>query len=401
MSQKDTFPEYTNGRNSFLKHLILKNCVYDKPFTLADLSKEYDTSIPTASRIVADLIEDGFMKETGKMESSSGRKPSVYGLNPEAGYFVGVDVKSDHIIVAVTNFMGELCFYNKKIDFILENTVPSCELMCEVILDYLKTAKVNLAKVRSYGFNFTGRVNYHSGYCFSYFISEERPISKILQNKLDSPVYVENDSRAMAYAEYMLSDGSGKTFLVFNVSWGLGLGMILDGKLIYGRSGFAGEIGHFPMYDNKIICRCGKIGCFETEASGAALHRIVLEEMTNGQPSLLSKKFNSKEDITLDDILDAVDSEDTVAIDAVERVGKSLGRAIAGMINLFNPDVIVIGGTLARAQKYLMGPIKSNVNKLALGIVSNDTSIVVTRIGEKAGAIGASLVARDRMLGIL
>ena len=262
-------------------------------------------------------------------------------------------------------------------------------------------AKVNLAKIRSYGFNFTGRVNYNSGYCFSYFISEDKPISQILQNKLDCPVYVENDSRAMAYAEYMLSDGSEKTFLVFNVSWGLGLGMILEGKLVYGRSGFSGEIGHFPMYDNKIICRCGKIGCLETEASGAALHRIVLEEMANGQPSLLSKKFNANEEITLENILDAVDSEDTVAIDAVERVGKSLGRAIAGMINLFNPGVIVIGGTLARAQKYLMGPIKGNVNKLALGIVSNDTSIVVTRIGEKAGAIGASLVARDRMLGIL
>ena len=398
---KDSFLNHFNGRNSFLKHLILENCVYDKRFTLADLSREYDTSIPTASRIVTELINDGYVKEVGKMESTSGRKPVIYGLNPDAGNFVGVDVKKDHLSVAVTNFMGEMIFCKENIRFTLAATEDSCRRMCTAVQNCLKASNVDLSKIRSYGFIFSGRVNCTSGYCFSYFISDDKPIAGILEKELGLPVYVENDSRAIAYAEYMSSESPEKTFLVFNVSWGLGLGMIIDGKLGYGRSGFSGEIGHFPLFDNKRICRCGKIGCLETEASGSALHRIVLEEMAAGQPSILSKKFKSGGDISLNDILDAADAEDTLVIESIERVGKALGRAIAGMINLFNPGVIVIAGSLARAHKYLMNPIKSSVNKLALAIVSSDTSIMVTRLGEKAGSIGASYIAKVKMLGII
>lgn len=399
--EKESFLDHFNGKNSFLKHLILENCVYDKQFTLADLSREYDTSVPTASRIVADLIDTGFIKEIGKMESTSGRKPVIYGLNPEAGDFVGVDVKQNFLNVVVTNFMGEQSFYRENISFTLTNTEESCRSMCETVRSCLKEAGQDFSKIRSYGFIFSGRVNCHSGYCFSYFISEDKPIASILEKELGVPVYIENDSRAIAYAEYMTSDSSEKTFLVFNVSWGLGLGMIIDGKLGYGRSGFSGEIGHFPIFDNKRICRCGKIGCLETEASGSALHRIVLEEMASGQPSLLSRKYKAGEEITLNDILDAADAEDTVVIEAIEKVGKALGQAISGMINLFNPGVIVIAGTLARASKYLMTPIRGAVNKLALAIVSSDTAITVTRLGEKAGAIGASYIAKVRMLGIV
>lgn len=398
---KDSFLNHFNGRNSFLKHLILENCVYDKRFTLADLSREYDTSIPTASRIVTELINDGYVKEVGKMESTSGRKPVIYGLNPDAGNFVGVDVKKDYLSVAVTNFMGEMIFCKENIRFTLAATEDSCRRMCTAVQNCLKASNVDLSKIRSYGFIFSGRVNCTSGYCFSYFISDDKPIAGILEKELGLPVYVENDSRAIAYAEYMSSESPEKTFLVFNVSWGLGLGMIIDGKLGYGRSGFSGEIGHFPLFDNKRICRCGKIGCLETEASGSALHRIVLEEMAAGQPSILSKKFKSGGDISLNDILDAADAEDTLVIESIERVGKALGRAIAGMINLFNPGVIVIAGSLARAHKYLMNPIKSSVNKLALAIVSSDTSIMVTRLGEKAGSIGASYIAKVKMLGII
>lgn len=398
---KSFFLNHFNGKNSFLKHLILENCIYDKRFTLAELSREYDTSIPTASRIVADLIEDGFVMEVGKLESASGRKPIIYGLNPEAGDFVGVDVKQDCLSIAVTNFTGELSFFKEDIKFTLTNTEQSCRQMCSVVKDCLKSSDIELSKIRSYGFIFSGRVNCNSGYCFSYFISEDKPIASILEDELGMPVYVENDSRAIAYAEYMSSESPEKTFLVFNISWGLGLGMIIDGKLGYGRSGFSGEIGHFPMFDNRRICRCGKIGCLETEASGSALHRIVLEEMAAGQPSLLSKKFKSGVEITLNDILDAADAEDTVVIEAIERVGKALGQAIAGSINLFNPGVIVIAGSLSRAHKYLMTPIKGSVNKLALAMVSSDTSIIVTKLGDKAGAIGASYIAKVRMLGII
>lgn len=401
MTYKDSFLENINGRNSFLKRHILGTCVKDKQFILSDLNKEFDTSLPTASRIVADLIEDGYIKEIGKYESNGGRKPILYGPNPEAGYFVGVDVKRHHLSVAVTNFMGEILIFKERIEFALNNTEESCDQMCDEVMEFLKSTDLDLAKIRSFGFNFTGRVNYNTGYCFSYFISEDKPVSLLLENKLGYPVFVENDSRAMAYAEYMLSDNPDKTLLAFNVSWGLGMGMIIEGNLSYGHSGFSGEIGHFPLLDNKQICRCGKIGCLETGASGSALHRIIMEELAQGQPSILSKKYSAGEEITLNDILNVADSEDTLTIEAVEQVGRTLGRAIAGIINLFNPGTIVIGGSLSRVGKYLIPPIKGTVNKLALGIVSDDTTIIVTKLGQKAGAIGASYIAKGRLIGII
>jgi len=135
-----------------------------------------------------------------------------------------------------------------------------------------------------------------------------------------------------------------KTMLYVNASWGLGLGMVIDGKLFYGKSGFSGEYGHFPMFDNEVICRCGKRGCLETGASGSAVHRIFLERLGEGRISMLSDRFKNGEEITLEDILAAVLKEDVLAIEIMESVGHTLGKALAGLIRqerdqqIFAPD---------------------------------------------------------------
>ena len=192
-----------------------------------------------------------------------------------------------------------------------------------------------------------------------------------------------------------------KNMLFINVSWGLGMGMILDGKLYYGKSGYSGEIGHFPLLDNDIICQCGKVGCLETGASGLAVHRIFLEKLREGKASALSAKFNNGEEISLGDILDALAEEDVLAIEAVEEIGNTLGRAIAGLINIFNPELVVIGGRMSTAEEYLMLPIKSAINKHSLNIVSKDTVIKFSKLGKKAGPIGACMLSRSHLLGLL
>jgi Transcriptional regulator/sugar kinase len=210
---------------------------------------------------------------------------------------------------------------------------------------------------------------------------------------------VENDSHGMAYGEYMSGiAGDAGNILFLNVGWGLGMGMVLDGGMFYGKSGFSGEVGHFPMLDNNQRCRCGKIGCLETGASGFALHRLVMERIRQGQASSLTEKYNKGEDVSLDDILDAISKEDVVAIECIEEVGATLGRAVAGLINIFNPDMVIVGGRLSAAERYLMPPLKYAVNKYSLNLVNNDTIIKASRLKETAGAIGASLLAKSRML---
>lgn len=393
------FLEDITGHYATEKKVILAACEKSFGISISELAKLLDTSIPRISRIVNEMVEEGYLADIGKHESATGRKPSLYGLNPDAGYFVGADVDEDSFSLAVTDFPGKLVLFKEKIPYSLRNTDESVLGFCKTVEDTLNKFHIDKSKVRSYGVNLTGRVNHETGYSYSYFISEEKPVKTILEEGFGKTVSIENDSRAMAYGEYMSGiSGDAGTVLFLNVSRGLGMGMVVDGKLLVGKSGFAGEVGHFPLLDNNMICRCGKVGCLETGASGLALMRIFKERLKAGRPSLLSESFKAGADISIDDILETVKKEDVTAIECIEEIGATLGRAVAGLINVFNPDMVIIGGRLSAAEKYLIPPLKSAVNKYSLNLANNDTVIKVSILGNKAGAIGASLLSKSRLL---
>ena len=395
----ETLLNSINGRYAAEKKTILALCSSHESYSIQDLARELGTSIPKVTRIVAEMIQEGFLVDTGKMESATGRRPSLYGLNPAAGSFVGIDVNRDSLMVAVTNFSGRVTRMLEDIPFVLRNTEDSVADFCRCVQEKLSEAGVDKSLIRGYGVNLTGRVNHRTGYSYSYFLGEEKPIAQLLSAGFGHHVVVENDSRAMAYGEYMSSfPGSEGNILFLNVGWGLGMGMVMDGKLYYGKSGFSGEIGHFPLLDNNCVCQCGKVGCLETGASGSALHRIVLEKLSGGRSSLLSSLFKEGKEISLGNLLDAVEREDVLCIECVEQVGATLGRAVAGLINVFNPDMVVIGGRLSVTERYLMPPLRGAVNRLSLNLVNSDTLIKVSRLGKTAGAIGASLLSKNLLL---
>lgn len=400
----DTFLNLNNydGKNVALKKQILGLCITGGDYSIADLSKELNTSIPTITKLVTELIDEHFLCDKGKSGTSGGRRPSLYGLDSSAGYFAGTDVCRDHLSIAITDFKGELVCVEEEIPFIFEATDRSLDAMCGIVTDTIEKASINRENIRAYGFNLTGRVNRFSGYSFSFFLGEDKPISDILEQKLGATVFIENDSRAMAYGEYIGGVAKNeKDMLFINASWGLGMGMIIDGKLHYGKSGFSGEFGHFPLLNNNQICQCGKTGCLETGASGSALYRIFMEKLRSGRNSILSAKFEKGEDISLDDILEAITEEDMLAIECTEEIGTVLGRAIAGLINIFNPELVVIGGKLTVAKDYLMLPLKSAINKHSLNIVNKDTAIRFSQLGNRAGALGACLLSRSKLLGLV
>lgn len=391
-----------DGKNSSLKQRILGLCVNEGDYSLADLSRELGTSIPTITKLVGELIEEGFLEDMGKQGTSGGRRPSIYGLNPSAGYFVGIDVHRNDVSIAVTNFKGQVVDILDAMPFVVKNTEESFRTLCNEIKDHLAKTGIDADMVRAYGVNLSGRVNNETGFCFTYFISEDRPIGALLSEELNAPVFVENDSRAMTYGEYICGVANNeKNMLFLNVAWGLGMGMIIDGKLSYGKSGFSGEIGHFPFLNNDRICHCGKRGCLETGASGSALQRTFIEKLQEGRSSSLSEKFSRNEDISLDDILAAVDEEDVLAIETVEEIGTMLGMAIAGLINIFNPELVVIGGRVSEAKEYLLLPIKSAIQKHSLNIINQDTTIKFSKLGRKAGPVGACMLSRSKLLGLL
>ena len=198
-----TFLSNIDGKNAILKKQIIALCINEGDYSIADLSKELNTSIPTITKLVGELIEEGFLVDMGKQGTNGGRRPSIYGLNPSAGYFVGTEVRRRSISIAVTNFKGQLLEYQEEVPFTLMNSEASFKELCSYILDMLGKVDIAPEDVLAYGFNLSGRVNNETGYCFSYFIGEDRPIASFLEDELKRPVYVENDSRAMTYGEYI------------------------------------------------------------------------------------------------------------------------------------------------------------------------------------------------------
>ena len=345
------------------------------------------------------MCEDNYINDYGKLETSSGRHPSLYGLNPESGYFIGVDIKKFAINIGLINFKGDMVEIRMNISYKFENTQEALDELCALIRSFIKRTEINDKKIMNICINISGRVNPESGYSFSMFNFSERPLADILNEKIGYPVCIDNDTRAMTYGEHMQGCVKGEKDIIFvNISWGLGIGIIIDGKVYTGKSGFSGEFGHTNVFDNEIICHCGKKGCLETEASGSALHRILIERIQNGESSILSNRILSKDNVlTLDEIIASVNKEDLLCIEIVEEIGQKLGKQIAGLINIFNPELVIKGGTLSLTGDYITQPIKTAVRKYSLNLVNKDSAIMTSKLKDKAGIVGACMLARSRM----
>lgn len=391
-----------SNRSALLKKKIIHYYIANGDATIAELCKEMDLSIPTVTKLVGELLDDGYILDFGKQETNGGRKPNIYGLNPVSGYFVGVDVFRSKINIAAVDFKGDKLRVEENIPYSLENTPEALEMLCNLINDFIDRLSVPREKVLAVGVNISGRVNPVSGYSYSIFYFEEKPLSQILEERIKIKIYIENDTRAMMYGEYMQGVVKGeKNILFINMGWGLGLSIFINGELYYGKSGFSGEFGHFCFFDNEILCHCGKKGCIETEASGSALHRKLLERYREGSSTILAEKIEKKEKIKMADMIEAIQKEDVLCIEILEEMGEKLGRGIAGLMNIFNPELVVLGGTLSLTSEYISLPIKSAIRKYSLNLVSQDTEIKVSRLGERAGALGACLLSWSKMLGMI
>lgn len=387
------------SKNALMKKRIITHYIYNGSSTITDLSRELDLSVPTVTKFISEMCEDGYINDYGKLETAGGRHPSLYGLNPESGYFLGVDIKKFAVNIGLINFKGDMVELKMNIPYKFENTPEALEALCKLVSSFIKKSGINTEKILNVSFNISGRVNPESGYSFSQFNFSERPLAEILSERIGFPVCIDNDTRAMTYGEYLKGCVKGEKNIIFvNVSWGLGIGIIIDGKVYTGKSGFSGEFGHVKTYENEILCHCGKKGCLETEASGSALHRILLERIKAGENSILSDRASANDNpLTLDEIIAAVNKEDLLCIEIVEEIGQKLGKQIAGLINLFNPELVIIGGTLSLTGDYITQPIKTAVRKYSLNLVNKDSVISTSKLRDRAGIVGACMLARSRM----
>lgn len=297
------------------------------------------------------------------------------------------------------NFTGDIIDERVNIPFRLVNTPEALNTLCGQIQVFIEDNATLRDKILQIGVNVSGRVNPDLGYSFSLFNFEERSLNEVLTEKIGIPVSIDNDTRVMTYGECMKGVVKGEKNIVFvNLSWGLGVGLVINGQLYAGKSGFSGELGHFSVFDNEILCHCGKKGCLETEVSGMALYRKLCEQVAEGKSSILSERIlAAKESVTLEDIIKATNKEDLLCIELVEEIGMLLGRYLAGVINLLNPELVIIGGALSATEDYILLPVKGAIRKYTLNLVNKDSSVVLSKLKDKAGMIGACLLVRSKL----
>ena len=313
------------------------------------------------TRIVTDL---------SKVETR--RTPSQH-LRPanSAIYFVGVNVGRDNMRFMVTDLQNNIIKEENDFTFEIQDRPQCLERICTNIENFIASCGVERSKMLGLGVCMTGRVNPDTGRSYKYFTSNEQSLRDILEERIGLRVLIENDTRARCYAEYTCGKSKEESNVLYlHMGRGVAIGIVVDGKLYYGKSGFAGEFGHIPFFDNEIICSCGKKGCLETEVSGIAIEDKMRHMIEKGVNTILKKQYDEQRTVHIDDIINAAMNDDNLSIELIEEAGEKVGKAIAFLINTFNPETVIVGGNLAAAGDYLMLPLKSAVtNKYSLNLV--------------------------------
>ncbi len=366
--------------------------------TLADLAAQLNISIPTVTKLVAELVGDCLVCDLGKVETAGGRRPNVFGLAGSAVYFAGIAVRRDRLDMAVTDLQNNVAARHTVDDFTLDDT-PAC--LGKILFEsnkFLNNSDIQHNKIIAVGVSLPGRVNTEAGRSYTYFNNPDTPLRQVFEINLGLRAMLENDTRAMCHAEYTARREDGvHDMLYVNIGRGFSIGIVVDGKMYYGKSGFAGEFGHVPMFDNGAICQCGRRGCLETEVSGFAIENRMRALIDGGAAT----SVGSADNIHIDNIIEAALRGDALSIELIEEAAEKAGRSVAMLLNIFNPELVVVGGNLAAAGDYLMLPMQAAVNKHSVGLVYNDTRFAIAKTDGTAAATGAAMMVRNNIIGLL
>lgn len=388
-------------KNSIIKRNIIAHMALNGECTLSELTKELHISVPTITKLVQELVEENIVTDLGKVETPGGRRPNIFGLASSAIYFAGVYVGRDNMCFVITDLQNNIIVEYTDSTFELQDRPQCFERLCANIEQFIATCGVDRDKILGMGVCIVGRVNPDTGRSYKYFTSAEESLREILEERIGIHVLIENDTRARCYAEYTCGKSKEESNVLYlHMGRGVAIGIVVDGKLYYGKSGFAGEFGHIPFFDNEIICSCGKKGCLETEVSGMALEEKLCRQIEQGVNTILKEQYARQKSIHIDDIIAAAKNDDNLSIELIEEAGEKMGKAVAFLINTFNPETVIVGGNLAAAGDYIMLPLKSATNKYSLNLVYKDTKFRLSKMSENAGAWGVAMLIRNKIIGL-
>ena len=313
-------------KNSIIKRNIIAHMAVNGECTLSELTKELHISVPTITKLVQELVDENIVTDLGKVETPGGRRPNIFGLANSAIYFAGVNVGRDNMRFLITDLQNNIIKEENDFTFELLDRPQCIERICSGIENFIATCGIDRGKILGLGVCMTGRVNPDTGRSYKYFTSSEQSLRDLLEERVGIRVLLENDTRARCYAEYTCGKSKDESNVLYlHMGRGVAIGIVVDGQLYYGKSGFAGEFGHIPFFDNEIICSCGKKGCLETEVSGIAIEDKMCHLIQKGVNTILKEKYDQQKTIHIDDIITAAKNDDNL-LDRTDRGGGRKGR---------------------------------------------------------------------------
>ena len=356
--------------------------------TRADLARVTGLARSTIAQRVDALLALGLVYEAGGSASTGGRPPTVLAFNRDAGVVLAADLGATHARVAVSDLMGTpLAERASDLDIAL-GPEHALGWVAERFKELLEEIGRSSADVRGIGLGVPGPVEFASGRPVSPPIMpgwDDFPIPGWFASRYSAPVLVDNDVNIMARGEHRMHWPETEHLLLIKVGTGIGCGIVSDGHIHRGARGAAGDIGHIRVTSREdVVCRCGNVGCLEAIAGGQALAQRLAE---TGEDATHSR-----------DVVRLVRAGHAGAIRMVRDAGRTLGEVLAGTVNFFNPAVIVIGGDIAEAHAQLLAGVREGIFSRSLPLATRDLRIVPCRLGDRAGVIGAAIMAIEHVL---
>lgn len=387
------------GQTYFRDRNILRvvNTLYNYgPITKKGIVEKTGLSVAKVNSIIISINEAGLAIESGKEESSGGRPSSIYRINPNYRYIVGCELSHTRIHTIIGNLNGEIITDNIKHfdksmgkDFIIKTIKDS-------IKESINESNIKKDKILGVGIAIAGLVNPVEGSSipFPHHVNwGDISIRKIIQEDFNLKSYVENIANAASLAEYTFGIGRGSRNILFiGVGAGVGMGIIINGELYEGATGSAGEFGHITVDVNGPLCECGNIGCIEAIASTKAVVKKAISFIEQGVISSIKELSGNKiENIDFPLICQAAATGDKLSYNLLDDMGKCLGDGIVSLINLFNPEKIILGDKLNSLCPVVLDSIQNIVQKRALEIPRKATEIIYSGLGINAAVIGATI----------
>ncbi len=364
-----------------------------------ELSRQMNLTRAAITTIVADLQSEGLVREV-ESHYPSGRRPIVLEINPERGYVVGIDMGATHVTILVTDYSARVV---RELDETLDiNAGPAVCLprVEELVHRILAEAGLTLKDVSAIGAGVPGPVVAGVGVSGPPIMPgwDGYPIRDDLAKRFGLPVSLRNDAELGAIGEWAYGAGRGERHLAYiKVGTGIGAGLLLDGQIYGGANGSAGEIGHVTIDESGPICTCGNRGCLEALAGGRAIARRAIQEVNSGRRTMLAE-ITPTSNIRSRDVIAAARRGDLVSQQIVSEAGVHLGTALASLVNLFNPSMVVVGGGVAQIGDLLLEPIRETVHQRSLLPASRSVRITSALLGRRSSAMGAVVQALSIVL---